>query len=81
MQIGTIIQDMAVGQQDIGLITALGDTVPGLATETWEVLVYTIFWVCPRPEGKDYTVSLYYTEDEVKEAFECGDFEVVEKRT
>jgi len=76
IEIGTIIQDMADGQQDIGLVTAFGETICP-EQENWDEIVYTILWVCPRPEGKNYTTSLYYTEDEIKEAFECGDFEIV----
>ena len=70
MQIGTIIQDMGEDVQDIGVIIEIGECMFGAP-------LYHIFWVCPRPEGKDYTTTLPYSDDEIRYAFECGGFEVV----
>ena len=72
IEIGTIIQDMADGQQDIGVVTEVFSPMIVGAHYT-----YTIFWVCPRPEGTDYTIGLEYSGAEIKEAFECGYFEIV----
>jgi len=70
IDIGTVIQDVSEDLQDIGLVTEIRGV-------EWHHPLYTIFWVCARPEGKDYTTSLYYTEDELKGWFDSGHFEVV----
>ena len=76
IEIGAIIQSTLGGVQDIGLVFEIEELYLD-GNENWGDQTYTIFWVCPRPEGKNYITSLHYTEDEIKEAFECGDFEIV----
>ena len=70
LEIGTVIIDKSDDCDDIGIVVDKGESFYGDPS-------YKVYWTCRRePEGRDYTVTLSYTQEEINcDAF--GVFEVI----
>ena len=73
LKLGQLIIDTTAGCRDTGVVIQIYE-------DYWGDNIYSIYWVCPRNNcglGKDYTTTLAYTEEELKEDYShC--FEVIE---
>jgi len=73
LKLGQLIIDTTAGCRDTGIVTLVYEDYNGNN-------IYSIYWVCPRNHyglGEDYTTTLSYTEEELKEEFtHC--FEVIQ---
>ena len=71
LELGTLVIDKTDDLNDIGVVVEVGECNYGDP-------YYLVFWTCKRPEGRDYTVTLSYTQEEMDDdAF--GEFEIIEK--
>jgi len=72
LELGQLIIDTTGGCRDTGVVIYLYEDPYGNKT-------YGIYWVCPRSRyglGNNYTTTLHYTEEELKEEYShC--FEVI----
>ena len=73
LELGTLKIDRTDDIKDVGVVV-------NVENDFWGDYVYLIYWTCKRePEGRDYTVTLSYTQEEMGlDAF--GEFEVIEKK-
>ena len=73
LKLGQLIIDTTGGCRDTGIVSQIYENCYGDN-------IYSIYWVCPRNVrglGMDYTTTLSYTEEELKEEYShC--FEVIE---
>ena len=73
LELGTLIIDKTDDINDIGVVVEVEEN-------DWGDRRYLVHWTCKRPEARDYTVTLSYTQEEMDDdAF--GEFEIIEKRT
>jgi len=71
LEIGQLIIDTMQDTNDVGLVVGIEE---GGLDET----IYRIFWTCHRPEGTDYSTTLLYSEEELREEYARW-FEVIDK--
>jgi hypothetical protein len=73
LELGQLIIDTQEDLNDIGVVVEVEEN-------DWGDRLYLVYWTCKRPERRDYTVTLAYTQEEIdNDAY--GGFEVIEKRT
>ncbi len=58
LKIGQIIIDTLDDLNDVGIVTEI--------EEYNNDTIYRIYWTCHRPEGKDYSTTILYSEEELK---------------
>ena len=72
LELGQLIIDTTGGCRDTGIVIKVTE-------DDFVDTVYCIYWVCPRSRyglGNNYTTTLHYTEEELKEEYShC--FEVI----